>query len=213
MDAVVFDLELIKRFKKGQLSEIVEIGACRVDMNSKMIIDQFQIYISPKNGYISKSTRKFINMDKADVKNAVSFHTGIQQFSKWLDPDDYLCSWGRDDRVHFINQCMRNKINLSWLKNYNNIQGQIGKLLTAETKNQLGLKNALNLAGISPIGLAHRGIDDALNTAELLIKFADQIKLENNTFSVDEEAQLQTERSQKRHKKENRKSKQPKLMK
>lgn len=108
---------------------------------------------------------------------------------------------------------MRNKISLSWLKNYNNIQGQIGKLLTAETKNQLGLKNALNLAGISPIGLAHRGIDDALNTAELLIKFADQIKLENNTFSVDEEAQLQTKRSQKRHKKENRKPMQPNMMK
>jgi inhibitor of KinA sporulation pathway (predicted exonuclease) len=194
MNAVVFDLELVKRFKKGQLSEIVEIGACRVDLNTKMVTDQFQIYITPKSGYISKSTRKFINMNSEDVRNAVTFHMGIQQFAAWLRDDDYLCSWGRDDKIHFINQCTRNHVDLNWLKNYNNIQPQIGKLLTANNKNQLGLKNALILAGISPVGRAHRGIDDALNTAELFIKFADQIDLETNTFTANEEAQPQNKK-------------------
>ncbi len=179
MIAVVFDLELVKRFKKGQLSEIVEIGACKVDLTSKVITDQLQIYMLPRSGYVSKSTRSFINMDKENVKTAVPFHVGIQQFAKWLGVDYILCSWGIDDRVHLINQCTRNGIDLSWFKNYNDIQKQIGKILTDNTKNQLGLTPALDLAGIEPVGKAHRGIDDALNTAELLIKFADQIKLES----------------------------------
>lgn len=183
MNAVVFDLELIKRFKKEQLSEIVEIGACKINLESKSIIDQFQIYISPKSGYIGKSTRKFINMKKEDVKKAVSFHTGIQQFSKWLGENYYLCSWGKDDKFHLNNQCVRKKINLDWLINYNDIQQQIGKSLNANTKNQLGLKNALDLAGIKPVGRAHRGIDDAINTAELFIEYMDQIDLHRNTIS------------------------------
>jgi inhibitor of KinA sporulation pathway (predicted exonuclease) len=184
--AVVYDLELVKRFKKGQPSEIVEIGACKVDLDSKTITDQFQIYISPRSGYVTKSTRKFINMTKEDVKTAVPFRTGIQKFSEWLGEDYYLCSWGKDDRLHIVNQCARNKIKLDWFKNYNDIQQQIGQILSPDPKNQLGLKNALELAGIEAVGQAHRGIDDAVNTAELLIKYIDQVKLETNTVSKKE---------------------------
>ena len=184
MNAVVYDLELIKRFKKGQLSEIVEIGACKVDLQSRGITDQFQIYITPKSGYVAKSTRKFINMTQEDVKKSVPFREAIHQFSTWLGQEYFLCSWGKDDRFHLIDQCIRNRINLDWLKNYNDIQQQIGKFLETKTKNQLGLKNALDLAGIEATGKAHRGIDDAINTAELLIKFLDQVKLQNNNLSA-----------------------------
>lgn len=191
MNAVVFDLELVKRFKKGQLSEIVEIGACKVDIAAKAITDQFQLYISPKSGYVSKSTRKFIKMKKEDMAKAVPFSQGIELFSKWLGEHYYLCSWGRDDRVHFINQCIRNRIKLDWFVNYNDIQQQLGKLLTPNVRNQLGLQNALELAGIEATGLAHRGIDDAINTAELLIKYLDQVNLQKNNLSEKDIAQYE----------------------
>lgn len=189
LNAVVFDLELVKRFKEGQLSEIVEIGACKVDLQSKKITEKFQIYIIPKSGYVAKSTRKFINMKKEDAKKAVSFHLGIQHFSKWLGKNYFLCSWGKDDKFHLLDQCVRNKINLDWFVNYNDIQQQIGKILTTN-KNQLGLQNALDLAGIRPVGKAHRGIDDAINTAELLIKFIDELHLHTNSLSDKEMTQL-----------------------
>jgi inhibitor of KinA sporulation pathway (predicted exonuclease) len=212
LDAVVFDLELIKRFKKGQLSEIVEIGACKVDLKSKIITDQFQMYISPRSGYVGKSTRKFINMKKEDLKKAVPFHIGIEQFSEWLGEKYFLCSWGKDDKFHFINQCVRNKINLNWLMNYNDIQQRIGKILAINVKNQLGLNNALDLAGIEPVGKAHRGIDDAINTAKLLIKFADEIKLDSNTLSANEISQQKMKRCRFRHKQDGNNQKQPKVM-
>jgi sporulation inhibitor KapD len=186
LNAVVFDLELVKRFKKGQLSEIVEIGACKVDLKSNRIVDQMQIYVHPKKGYISKSTRNFINMKKEDMKKAIPYRNAIQQFSHWLGEDYYLCSWGKDDRLHLINQCIRNKMNLDWLKNYNDIQKPIGRILKPTLKNQLGLKEALEITGINPVGIAHRGIDDAINTAELLIRFADQIELQRNTLPIKE---------------------------
>lgn len=189
MYAVVFDLELVKRFRKGQLSEIVEIGACKVDLEKKNIIDQIQIYITPKSGYVSKSTRKFIKMDKEDLKNAVPFIEGIHKFSTWLGEDYYLCAWGKDDKAHIISQCVRNKIKLDWFKNYNDIQKPIGDLLVSDNNSQLGLKNALNLAEIEPMGKAHRGIDDAINTAQLLIKFIDGITLNMNVVSKKEISQ------------------------
>jgi inhibitor of KinA sporulation pathway (predicted exonuclease) len=186
LNAIVFDLELVKRFRKGQLSEIVEIGACKVDLKSVTIIDQFQIYTLPKSGYLSKSTRKFIKIKKEDIKNAVPFHIGIEQFTSWLGTNYFLCSWGKDDKAHIINQCVRNRIQLDWFKNYNDIQKQIGHLLSTDDNNQMGLKNALNLAEIEPIGKAHRGIDDAINTAQLLMKFIDQLTLNFNSVSKTE---------------------------
>lgn len=180
MHAVVFDLELVKRFRKGQPSEIVEIGACKIDMSTREITDQFQIYISPRKGYIAKSTRSFINMSKKDMQSAVPLRIGIKQFTAWLGEHYYLCSWGKDDRIHLIDECLRKRIPLSWLRNYNDIQKKIGAILREDNKNQLGLQHALELAGLEPIGLAHRGIDDAVNTARLLIKLLDQIDLQTN---------------------------------
>ncbi|WP_274365293.1 3'-5' exonuclease [Paenibacillus thermotolerans] len=198
MNAVVFDLELVKRFKKGQLSEIVEIGACKVDLLERKIIDHIQIYICPKRGYISKSTRKFINMAEEDLDKAVPFEEGIERFKDWLGEDYYLCSWGKDDKVHLVNECVRNHLKLDWIKNYNDIQHSIGKLLSSNTKNQLGLKNALKLAGFEFSGIAHRGIDDAVNTAMLLIAYADRIKLSRNQIAQDAAAQKKTHRSKRR---------------
>ena len=185
MNAIVFDLELVKRFKKGQLSEIVEIGACKVDVEKKELIDQLQIYILPKSGYVTKSTREFINMKKEDLKRSMPFRMGVKQFSQWLGEDYFLCSWGKDDKFHLVNQCERLNVQLDWFKNYNDIQNQIGRILNPGSKNQLGLKNALDLAGIEPLGKAHRGIDDAINTAFLLIKFIDQIQLQHNTLRAE----------------------------
>lgn len=201
LNAVVFDLELVKRYRKGQLSEIVEIGACKVDLKLGKITDQFQIYIKPKSGYVAKSTRKFINMTKEDLKQAVTFKEGVERFSQWLGEGYYLCSWGRDDRLHFINECLRNRMRLDWLINYNDIQQQIGKMLGI-TKNQVGLKTALDLAGIEPQGIAHRGIDDAINTAELLIKYLSEVKLQKNSLTSKEIAQHK--RAQRLRQQENR---------
>jgi inhibitor of KinA sporulation pathway (predicted exonuclease) len=184
--AVVFDLELIKRFRKGQRSEIVEIGACKVDLGSKEITDTFQLYIAPQSGYVSKSTRKFIHMSKEDLKTAVSFVTGIQRFAQWTRDANYLCSWGKDDRFHVLNECVRKNIKLGWFRNYNDLQQQIGKLLNTQSKNQIGLKTALELTGIESLGKAHRGIDDAINTAQLLLQFVDQIKLQQNKVTNQE---------------------------
>ncbi|MBP3950841.1 3'-5' exonuclease [Bacillus suaedae] len=183
MDAVIFDLELIKRFRKGQLSEIVEIGACKVNLKQMKIVDQFQQYVLPKHGHISKSTRKFIKMTEEDINNAIPFDEAIQQFADWLAEDYFLCSWGKDDRMHIIDESIRKKVDLGWFKNYNDIQKVIGAALTTEGTNQIGLKNALMLAGIEPVGKAHRGIDDAINTAYLFIKFNDKIQLQTNTLT------------------------------
>ncbi|WP_025027017.1 3'-5' exonuclease [Caldalkalibacillus mannanilyticus] len=188
MNAIVYDLELVKRYKKGQLSEIVEIGACKIDLKSQKITDQFQVYISPKSGYIGKSTRKFINMKKEDTKKIIPFAKAMKQFIEWIGADYFLCSWGKDDKIHLIDQCTRNKIKLDWFMNYNDIQHSIGKIIDKNNRNQLGLKTALALTGINPIGKAHRGIDDAINTGELLLKFIDQLELQYNQLSEKEKS-------------------------
>ncbi|MFA9556862.1 exonuclease domain-containing protein [Evansella sp. AB-rgal1] len=198
MIAVVYDLELVKRFKKGQLAEIVEIGACKVDLNEGTIIEELQIYMLPKSGHIPKSTKKFIKMTEEDVKKAIPFNSGIKKFADWLGEGYYLCSWGKDDKVHILDQCSRNKLALDWFQNYNDIQPQIGKALEHDTKGQLGLKNALQLAELDAHGQAHRGIDDTINTARLLIKYKDKVKFHKNTVTNKELKLLENKRKRNR---------------
>ncbi|MCD8508901.1 MAG: exonuclease domain-containing protein [Bacillus sp. (in: Bacteria)] len=164
------------------------------------MIEELQIYTLPKNGHISKSTRKFIKMTDEDVKKAIPFQQGIHQFANWLGEGEYyLCSWGKDDKIHMVDQCYRYKINLEWFQNYNDIQPQIGRALNQTTGGQqLGLKNALHMAGIDPVGKAHRGIDDTINTAKLLMKFRDNVELHKNTFSIQELKLLEAKRRKRR---------------
>jgi inhibitor of KinA sporulation pathway (predicted exonuclease) len=137
-------------------------------------------------------------MSKKDMQSAVPFREGIRQFVEWLGSDYYLCSWGKDDRIHLIDECIRKKVGLGWLRNYNDIQQQIGALLREDNRNQLGLQNALELAHIEPTGLAHRGIDDAINTARLLIHLLDRIKLQRNEVTDKEIAQFKLRLQRKR---------------
>ncbi len=186
MTAVIFDLELVKRFRKGQLSEIVEIGACKVDLQSRTITDTFQVYILPQSGVFTHSTRKFIHMTNDDAASAVSFQEGIHRFKAWLGKAYYLSSWGKDDKIHLIDQCRRHQMDLDWFKNYTDIQKPIGKLMNNPSNKQLGLKNALKAIGIEPTGKLHRGVDDAINTAYLLIHFIDQIELQTNVLTAED---------------------------
>jgi len=186
MDAVVFDLELVKRFRKGQPSEIVEIGACRVDLAARSVTRQFQIYVMPQSGHIPKSTRTFIGISKSALESAVPFAEAIRRFADWIGGGCYLCSWGSDDRFHLIDECVRKNVPLDWFNNYNDVQRQIGAVLRPGVKEQLGLRQALELAGIEPVGKTHRGIDDALNTANLLIRYADRLQFMSNSVSEEE---------------------------
>lgn len=184
MIAIVYDLEMTVTRKKGQISEIIEIGAVKIaeEEGQPIIVDRFQAFVKPQySKVLSKDTTAFTGITQQDVNQAKGLQDVLDQFLAWIDTDDYaLCSWGMDDKTQFVKECRMKKIPLHWLLNCNNLQKPISALMGRTGNQQIGLKPALEVLEIEFVGSQHRAIDDAYNTALVYLHYADQIELKRN---------------------------------
>jgi sporulation inhibitor KapD len=183
MYAVIFDLEATFTTRKGQIPEIVEIGAVKVNLSlpSAPIREVFHCYTLPEiRGTIGISTRKFIGLKEEDLEKMVPIKAGLKEFISWMGEEYYLCSWGNDDKRLLIEHCNRLLLSKRWIRNYNDIQYPISRILAG--RNQIKLKDALTLSGIEQEGRLHSALTDAIHTAKLFIAYRDQIRLHKNTL-------------------------------
>ncbi|WP_421617565.1 exonuclease domain-containing protein [Brevibacillus sp. TJ4] len=182
MQIVVFDLETTLTHQKDKIPEIIEIGAAKlVPGQSGVDVDTFQRYTFPAiERRISERTREFIGLDKENMPEFIPFPRAFSQFMEWIGPssDSYLCSWGKDDKRLLIEHCARFGLTFSWLQNYNDIQPPISMLLAG--RKQMGLKDAIDAAGIEQEGRLHSALVDAIHTAHLMVKYNDIIPLQKN---------------------------------
>ncbi|MEO3947053.1 3'-5' exonuclease [Gorillibacterium sp. CAU 1737] len=186
MNYIIYDLEMTVCRKKDQISEIIEIGAAKVTKQDGTfaITDTFQAFVQPvKSPVLTKSTTDFTGITQEDVRSAGKFPEVIAQFLKWIGDDYYLCSWGPDDKLQFIRECRSHKLNMTWIRNHNNLQRLLTAIRKQEKHQQMGLKAALEWLEIPFAGSHHRAMDDAVNTAHIFVRLADQMKLERNEFS------------------------------
>ncbi|GAB6169285.1 hypothetical protein JCM1393_17450 [Clostridium carnis] len=142
-------------------NEIIEIGAIKLDKYMKPL-KEFKTYIKPSvipilNPKISEIT----NITEKDLLNGVTFEEGLNGLISIIDDGDIICSWAKDDIAEIINNAVYHKYNdLSWLKNYLDIQEYSTKILAK--KKSLSLKNALEELKIK---VDKEKLHDALNDA------------------------------------------------
>jgi inhibitor of KinA sporulation pathway (predicted exonuclease) len=171
MNFIIFDLEATCWEKsKGKVSEIIEIGA--VKLNEQLeTIDFFSSFIKPTlNPILSDFCTNLTSISQASVDTAEKFTEVMNAFEQWIiltEPDVLLCSWGFYDKKQILQEC--------FLKNYT---GFILKLLDnhISLKHQFsevkkirlcGMANALRILNLSLEGTHHRGIDDAKNISKI----------------------------------------------
>ncbi|RNB78362.1 3'-5' exonuclease [Brevibacillus panacihumi] len=183
MQIIVFDLETTLTFQKNKIPEIIEIGAAKVVPGKDGVeVDTFQRYTFPAiERRISERTCDFIGLDKDNLPDFIPFPKAFADFLEWIghDEDYYLCTWGKDDKRLMIEHCARFGLPFSWLKNYNDIQPPISMQLAQ--RKQMGLKDAIDEAGIVQEGRLHSALVDSIHTAHLLVKYNKIIPLMKNT--------------------------------
>lgn len=192
---IVYDLEMTVRRKKGQIAEIIEIGAAKVGLIEAVpqIVGTFQTFVKPLLAtQLSEDTTSFTGISQDDVNGADTLAAALREFRDWIGPDEYfLCAWGPDDLRQLVQECKQQQIATDWIVNHNNLQKMLSKIYKLEKHQQMGLKNALELLEIPFAGSHHRALDDAFNTANLLVKLYDKLQMRRNTLS--DEARLETE--------------------
>jgi len=181
---IVYDLEMTVRRKKGQIAEIIEIGAAKVGTvdGKPQIVDTFQAFVKPTVvPQLSPDTTEFTGISQENVDGAEALPPVAREFIEWMGQEEYfLCAWGPDDQRQLIQECRRHQMSTDWIVNHNNLQKMLSKVYKLEKHQQMGLKPALEMLEIPFSGSHHRAMDDAVNTAHILVKLYDKFQFRRN---------------------------------
>lgn len=173
MNYIILDLEATcwSERKSGNVSEIIEIGAVKVNDKNE-VISEFNEFIKPKlNPELSDFCKQLTSINQDDIDNADFFESVIQRFQNWIniDEDFFLCSWGFYDKNQLIHDCKLNKIKTNWLNNHISLKHQYTSI--KGTKKHVGMGTALKIEKMNLDGFHHRGIDDAKNITKIFQKY------------------------------------------
>ncbi|HJV44341.1 MAG TPA: 3'-5' exonuclease [Bacillota bacterium] len=184
MNYIIYDLEFTVLRTQQYLSEIIEIGAIKVqEIEDQLVMgDLFHSYVSPsRNRVLSPLTTEFTGITQDKINQAPTFPHAIRDFITWLGEEDYyLCSWGLDDKLQFIKHSREHGVDLHWIRNTNDIQHQFSLKHAKNGFHQVGLKKALDLLEINFVGTPHNALDDAFNTAKVFKRIFPQLQLNKN---------------------------------
>lgn len=186
MTHIIIDLEFtptperIRKITKFR-QEIIEIGAVKLNDNYE-VIDSFDILVRPQYASgVSPFVRNLTGITNADLRNAPCFEYAMVEFLEWIGNEQYrVYAWSDTDKRNFINE--------STYKNcYEDFSSLLGKHFMdlqliyqrISKLHKLSLERALNSLNIEIDGRAHRAVDDAFNTAQILMLIKDK----NGVFS------------------------------
>ncbi len=180
MKYIVFDLEATCwKNKTDRRREIIEIGAVKVDENSK-VLDEFNCFIKPViHPMLSDFCKELTTIDQREIDSAGFFPEAISQFRRWIDIDEeyVLCSWGFYDKKQLENDSDLHQLDKYWIGSHVSLKHQHAKI--KKLKRPVGLSNAMAGENIKPQGIHHRGIDDAKNISKIFVKYFDKWSIES----------------------------------
>ena len=169
---IIFDLEAtcIEDRKVQFTNEIIEIGAVKLDKDLTQI-DTFQTFIKPTiNPVLSDFCVNLTTIQQQEVDNGEGFEEALQRFASWIkaDADDaQLLSWGHYDKNQILNEAQikgyTGEIH-TLLEHHRSLKHDFAKIKKTKA---CGMLKALAKLRIEPTGTHHRGLDDALNIAEI----------------------------------------------
>ena len=179
---IIFDLEAtcINDRQAQFTNEIIEIGAVKLDQNLAQV-DTFQTFIRPTiNPILSDFCVNLTTIQQQDVDDGVGFEEALQRFAHWITStgdEVVLLSWGYYDKKQILNEAQmkgyEGEIH-SLLEHHRSLKHDFAKLTKTKA---CGMKKALQRLQIEQVGLHHRGLDDALNIAEIFKAIYDKYRV------------------------------------
>ena len=179
-DFFVVDLEFTQYTKptgrpRAFFSEIIEIGAVRIDAVSHEVTGEIQNFVKPH--FFPKQAAEgmaFCMITEEDMKDAVEFADMIDKIKALYTPErTFFVTWGEADYLVIKEGCRWHKLPHPILREDCLDLAEAYKLLKGERKTT-GLKKAGEELGIDAGGLWHTAHADALNTGKILLKLMEQ---------------------------------------
>lgn len=171
-------------------SEIIEIGAVKLDENYQ-IISQFDCYVKPQLDEIHKRVTQLTGITQQTVAKAPALREALNSFIGWIGAEPArIYAWSGSDRRQLQEECRVKGIYPDGLerplKRWMDFQRIYTRLVGLSRRSPLSLKNAIGTAEQDFDGKQHSALDDALNTASLLQLVKDPAAFRERTQIVRE---------------------------
>jgi inhibitor of KinA sporulation pathway (predicted exonuclease) len=166
---VVVDVETTcwEKRERDQTMEVIEIGACLLDIRSSEITDRQSILIRPVYSVVSEYCTKLTTLTQEVVETGIGFRQACLKLEdEYQTKKRVWASYGDFDRRQFERECRLKNVPYPFGSRHINVKTlfAIKHRLTEE----IGMDKALALLGLELIGTHHRGVDDAYNVARIL---------------------------------------------
>jgi inhibitor of KinA sporulation pathway (predicted exonuclease) len=151
----------------GEQNEIIEIGVCVFDMETRTPQPPVSILVKPTRSQVSPFCTELTTLTQAMVDAGESFEAACLRLQTEFGARDYLwASWGAYDLKMFKAQCHSFAVEYPFSGKHMNLKSLFAQ--TVNQKQRVGMAEALKVAELPLNGTHHRGGDDAYNSARLL---------------------------------------------
>ncbi len=154
--------------RKNNISEIIEIGICVLDMITGDITKNDGILIKPEASTVSKFCTQLTTITQEMLdKEGISFKEACDILRTEYNAYQYTwASYGYYDYKMLETQCTNYNIDFPVSKNHIDVKELFAK--KRNKKKKVGMNGALQILDIPLEGTHHRGKDDAKNIAKIL---------------------------------------------
>ncbi|NDU71578.1 DNA polymerase III [Actinomadura sp. DSM 109109] len=157
------------RTPPGQVSEIIEIGLCVLDVEARTRVAKHRILVRPARSEVSAFCTELTGLTQAEVDGGVGFGEACAVLEdEHRSRSRAWASWGDYDRRQFERQCSGGQVRYPFGSRHTN-----AKLAFTESfglRRRPGMSAALEHAGLPLEGRHHSGADDAWNIAALILE-------------------------------------------
>lgn len=153
----------------GQYAEIIEIGIAVVDILTMVVVSKESILVTPVRSMVSDYCTGLTTLTQQQVETGITYAKACEVIiNKYKGRSRPWGSWGNYDRIQFGVQCKEMGIVYPFGSTHLNIKS----LFTIKRRHskEVGMAKALRILNMELEGTHHRGIDDAANTAKILIE-------------------------------------------
>jgi inhibitor of KinA sporulation pathway (predicted exonuclease) len=151
----------------GQMSEIIEIGVCTVDVGKLERVEKRSILVKPEKSEISPFCTSLTTLTPDMLDEAGTLRDAVKVLKQeFLSKDRLWASWGDYDRRQFERVCKEFGVGYPFGPSHLNVKTLFATSLGHD--HELGLDGAYKILGQQMEGTHHRGDDDAWNIASVL---------------------------------------------
>ncbi|MES5893261.1 MULTISPECIES: exonuclease [Bacillus cereus group] len=169
---IVFDIERnFRPYKSEDPSEIVDIGAVKIDVSTMKIIGVFSELVKP-SAPLTRHTTKLTGITKKDLIGVEKFPQIIEKFIKFIGEDSIFISWGKEDYHFLSHDCTLHGVECPCMEKESrfDVQKFVFQAYEELFEHTPSLQFAVEQLDLTWEGRQHRAFADAENTANIFLK-------------------------------------------